>query len=74
MSTEQALPYDGPLSTYQEWDAVVYGLAVGAFLAIPTVRRDIKAEPSKFIGAALGTVALHKLYETYHGNLSIGTQ
>jgi len=29
MSTEDALPYDGPLSTYTEWDAFLYGLVVG---------------------------------------------
>lgn len=58
MSTEQSLPYDGPLSTYREWDALIYGLAVGALLSINRVRRDIRREPSKFFGALLALIAL----------------
>jgi hypothetical protein len=58
MSTEQSLPYDGPLSTYREWDALIYGLAVGALLSIDRVRRDIRKEPSKFLVAVLAALAL----------------
>jgi hypothetical protein len=61
MSSEQALSYNGPLSTYREWDSLVYGIAVGCLLAIPRVRRDIRREPSKAIGGVLVTVALTKL-------------
>lgn len=61
MSTEATLSYDGPLSTYQEWDALLYGLVVGFVLAIDRVRRDIQAEPSKVIGGALLGYCVAKL-------------
>jgi len=56
MSSERALSYDGPLSTYREWDAAVYGLAVGLLFSIARVRRDVRREPSKFIAAAVLTL------------------
>jgi hypothetical protein len=58
MSSESVLPYDGPLSTYREWDALLYGLAVGALLSIRRVRRDIRREPSKFIAAVVLTATI----------------
>jgi len=61
MSSEQSFAYDGPLSTYREWDSLVYGVAIGCLLAIPRVRRDIRREPSKAIGGILLTVALTAL-------------
>lgn len=61
MSTESALPYDGPLSTFQEWDAFLYGIVVGLVLAIDRIRRDAAAEPSKVIGGAIVGYAIAKL-------------
>jgi len=61
MSTEATLSYDGPLSTYQEWDALLYGLTVGFVLAIDRIRRDAAAEPSKVIGGAIVGYAIAKL-------------
>ncbi|MEF8881998.1 MAG: hypothetical protein V5A34_05675 [Halapricum sp.] len=58
MSTESTFRYNGPLSTYQEWDALLYGLVVGAAFSFDTVRRDIRAEPSKLIAGALLAYAL----------------
>jgi hypothetical protein len=56
MSSERALSYDGPLSTYREWDAVIYGLAVGLLFSIGRVRRDVAREPSKFLAATILTL------------------
>jgi hypothetical protein len=53
MSTESSLPYDGPLSTYREWDVFLYGLAVGIVLSVDRIRADIQQEPSKLIAGAL---------------------
>lgn len=58
---ESGSAYDGPLSTYQEWDALLYGLVVGVALSIDTVRRDIRAEPSKAIGGAIIAYAVTKI-------------
>jgi len=58
MSSEQSFAYDGPLSTYREWDSLVYGVAIGCLLSIPRVRRDIRKEPSKAIGGALLTIII----------------
>jgi hypothetical protein len=65
MSTEQTLPYDGPLSTYREWDALIYGLAVGALLSIDRVRQDIRNEPSKFLGALLSVILTAVLHQQW---------
>lgn len=60
MSTEHALPYDGPLSTYREWDAFLYGVVAGLVLSIDRVRADLRREPSKAIaGALLACAAVH---------------
>jgi len=61
MSTENTLPYDGPLSTFQEWDCFLYGVVFGLVLSIDTVRRDLRAEPSKAIAGALLAYAISKL-------------
>lgn len=53
MSTESTFSYDGPLSTYTEWDAFLYGLVAGVALSIDAVRRDIHAEPSKLIAGTI---------------------
>lgn len=61
MSTEDTFPYNGPLSTYTEWDVALYGLALGFTLSIDRVRQDIHAEPSKLIGGAILGYAIAKL-------------
>ncbi|MFW6435662.1 MAG: hypothetical protein ACOCY1_04705 [Halovenus sp.] len=58
MSSEATLPYDGPLSTYTEWDVFLYGLVVGVALSIKRVCEDIRAEPSKLIAGAIVGYAL----------------
>lgn len=57
MSTEQALPYDGPLSTYTEWHSALYGLAAGLVAGwSKTLRREFRKEPHYFVGAFLAGV------------------
>ena len=65
MSTEAALPYDGPLSTYQEWDVLLYGITVGLVLSIDRIRRDVQAEPSKVIAGAIVGYAAARLLEAW---------
>jgi hypothetical protein len=50
MSSEHQFPYDGPLSTFTEWDALLCGIATGIVLNHTSISRDIAREPSKFIG------------------------
>jgi len=64
MSTEDAFPYNGPLSTYTEWDSLLYGLAAGLALSIGRVRQDIRREPSKFVAGALVGYILSKMNES----------
>lgn len=54
MSSERTFSYNGPLSTYREWDSFAYGLVLGVALSLNRVRADIKREPSK---AILGAIA-----------------
>jgi hypothetical protein len=59
MSSEDTFAYNGPLSTYREWDVFLYGIVAGIVLSIDRVRADIRAEPSKLIaGAIVGYVAV----------------
>jgi len=61
MSTEASFPYyDGPLSTYREWDALLYGVVIGIAAFPGRVRRDLAAEPSKAIAGALLAFAVLK--------------
>lgn len=61
MSTEDAFPYyDGPLSTYREWDVFLYGITLGIVLSIDRVREDIRREPSKLIA---GTILAYAIAE-----------
>jgi len=54
MSTEQALPYDGPLSTFQEWHSLLLGVLPGiAFGWSRTIRREIRNEPHYALGGFL---------------------
>jgi len=54
MSTESALNYSGPLSTYGEWHAAAFGAVVGALLGWSrTLRRDVRREPHYTLGAGL---------------------
>jgi hypothetical protein len=59
MSSESALPYNGPLSTFREWHAATVGLAAGLLAGWSrTLRRDLRKEPHYAIGAFFVGIAL----------------
>jgi len=61
MSSESSFPYNGPLSTYTEWDVFLYGITAGIALSIDRIRADIACEPSKLIAGAIVGYALAHL-------------
>jgi len=62
MSSESAFAYDGPLSTYREWDALLYGIAAGIVAATTPIPRDAGREPSKAIAGVFVGYALARKY------------
>jgi len=63
MSSESQYVYDGPLSTFTEWDALLYGVTAGIVLTQTPISRDIAREPSKFLGGvAAGSVVAHIIW------------
>jgi hypothetical protein len=58
MSSESALSYNGPLSTYREWHVFAFGLVAGVILALKRVRSQLRREPGTFVaGCLVGFVA-----------------
>jgi hypothetical protein len=54
VSAESSFEYDGPLSTYTEWHALLFGVIVGVPLGWSrTVRREIRKEPHYALGGLL---------------------
>ena len=58
MSSEHALAFNGPLSTFREWHALLIGLAAGLLAGwSKPIRRGVRAEPHFAIAGALVGVA-----------------
>jgi len=54
MSSDSAIDYEGPLSTYREWHAATFGALVGTLVGwSATLRRDVRHEPHYALGAGL---------------------
>ena len=58
MSSERALAFNGPLSTFREWHALLIGLAAGLLAGwSKPIRSDLREEPHAAIGGLLVGVA-----------------
>jgi len=58
MSSEQALAFNGPLSTFREWHALLIGLAAGSVVGwSKPIRSDLREEPHAAVGGFLVGVA-----------------
>ena len=58
MSSESQLLYNGPLSTFREWHALLIGLAAGSVVGWSrSLRSDLRDEPHAAIGGFLVGVA-----------------
>jgi len=54
MSSEQILAFNGPLSTFREWHALLIGLAAGLVVGwSQPIRSGVRAEPHAAIAGAL---------------------
>lgn len=54
-ASESQSRYDGPLSTYREWHALLFGVVVGALFGWSrTLRSDARHEPHYVLAGALG--------------------
>jgi len=63
MSSEESLPYNGPLSTFAEWHALAHGLYHGLISLRPSPNdypdnKDVDKEPHMYkIGFVFSTLA-----------------
>ena len=58
MSSEHALAFNGPLSTFREWHALLIGLAAGSVVGwSKPIRSDLREEPHAAVGGFLVGVA-----------------
>ena len=58
MSSEHALAFNGPLSTFREWHALLIGLGAGLLAGwSQPIRRGVREEPHAAIGGFLLGVA-----------------